>query len=46
MFLRSGKLTFDCSNFPGGFPMYEKECRGVLDNNWKGFETVAPAVKA
>ena len=23
-------------NFPGGFPRYEKECRGALDG-WKGF---------
>jgi len=23
-------------NFPGGFPMYEKECRNALDG-WKGF---------
>lgn len=33
-------------NFPGGFPMYEKECRDVLDNGFKGFQTKAPAVKA
>jgi hypothetical protein len=26
--------------------MYEKECREVLDNGFKGFQTQAPAAKA
>ena len=33
-------------NFAGGIPLYEKECRAVLDNGFKGFETQAPAAKA
>lgn len=33
-------------NFAGGIPMYEKECRDVLDNGFKGFETQMPAAKA
>lgn len=33
-------------NFAGGIPLYEKECRDVLDNGFKGFETQAPAAKA
>lgn len=37
---------FHSRNFAGGIPMYEKECRDVLDNNFKGFQTQAPAAKA
>lgn len=33
-------------NFPGGFPMYEKETREVLDKGFEGFVTQAPAAKA
>lgn len=31
--------------YAGGFPLYEKECRSTMEN-WKGFETEAPAAKA
>ena len=33
-------------NFAGGIPLYEKECREVLDNGFSGFQTQAPAAKA
>jgi len=33
-------------NFAGGIPLYEKECREVLNNGFKGFETQSPAVAA
>lgn len=28
-------------NYPGGFPLYEKECRSSLED-WKGFRTEVP----
>ena len=33
-------------NFAGGIPLYEKECREVLNNGFKGFETEAPTATA
>ncbi|KAK4993655.1 hypothetical protein LTR28_010740 [Elasticomyces elasticus] len=30
-------------NYAGGIPLYEKECREVLENNFSGFATAAPA---
>ncbi|KAM0721163.1 hypothetical protein Q7P37_003450 [Cladosporium fusiforme] len=33
-------------NFAGGIPMYEKECRDVLDNGFKGFHTQPPVAQA
>jgi hypothetical protein len=28
-------------NYAGGFPLYQKECRVVLDEGFKGFNVVA-----
>lgn len=33
-------------SFAGGIPLYEKECREVLNNGFNGFETQAPAAAA
>ncbi|KAK5128491.1 hypothetical protein LTR85_003159 [Meristemomyces frigidus] len=33
-------------NYSGGIPLYEKECREVLNNGFAGFTTQAPAAQA
>jgi len=46
---RGGMLVLTLSerlNFAGGIPLYEKECREVLNNGFKGFETEAPTATA